>query len=131
MGFIVIAAGGGGIPVYLEDDGRYEGVDGVVDKDRAAAVLGREIGAQELYILTAVDKVSLNFGTAKQQELDYVSVDEIKKYAAQGHFPAGSMGPKVEAAIEFIEGGGELVVITSINRMPEALQGKTATRIVP
>ena len=129
-GYVVIAAGGGGIPVYVEDDGRYEGVDGVIDKDRAAAVLGRDVNAQELYILTGVDKVCLRFGTPEQKELDTLTIEEAKKYLAEGHFPKGSMGPKIEAAIEFLENGGELVVITSIEKMPDALQGLTATRIV-
>ncbi|MDZ7262417.1 MAG: carbamate kinase [candidate division KSB1 bacterium] len=129
-GVIVIAAGGGGAPVYIEEDGTYEGVDGVVDKDRAAAILGRDIGAEELYILTAVEKVALNFRTKNQVDLDQMTVAEAKKYFAAGHFPKGSMGPKIEAAIQFLESGGKLVVITSIEMMTDAIEGRTGTRIV-
>ncbi|MBC7185447.1 MAG: carbamate kinase [Calditrichaeota bacterium] len=131
QGYVVIAAGGGGIPVYVEEDGTLEGVDAVIDKDRAAAVLGRDIGAQELYILTGVDKVALNFGTPQQRDLDRLTLQEAKQYLAEGHFPPGSMGPKIEAAIDFLQWGGKLVVITSIQGMPDALDGLTGTRIVP
>jgi|YelNatPaOPRAMG01_1025707.scaffolds.fasta_scaffold00027_30 carbamate kinase len=131
QGVVVIAAGGGGIPVYVEEDGTYEGVDGVVDKDRAAAILAREIGAEELYILTGVDKVALNFRQPGQVDLDFMTVAEAKEYHRQGHFPKGSMGPKIEAAIDFLEHGGKLVMITSVQRFPEALNGRTGTRIVP
>ncbi|MDZ7412744.1 MAG: carbamate kinase, partial [candidate division KSB1 bacterium] len=131
LGFVVIAAGGGGIPVYVEEDGTLEGVDAVIDKDRAAAVLGRDLGASELYILTGVDKVALNFGTPHQQDLNELTLEQAKKYLAEGHFPPGSMGPKIEAAIDFLQWGGKLVVITSIQGMPDALDGLTGTRIVP
>ena len=129
-GVVLIAAGGGGIPVYVEEDGTYEGVDGVVDKDLAAAILARDIGAEELYILTAVDKVALNFRKPNQVDLDRMTVREAKQYMAEGHFPKGSMGPKVQAAINFLEGGGRLVMITSVERFPEALEGKTGTLVV-
>ena len=129
-GVIVIACGGGGIPVYVEDDGTYEGVDGVIDKDRAAAVLARDVGAQELHILTAVDKVALKFGTEDQQDLDRLALSKAKNYLKEGEFPAGSMGPKIEAAIHFLEEGGEEVLITSIEKGSEARRGKTGTRIV-
>ncbi len=131
QGVVVIAAGGGGIPVYVEEDGTYEGVDGVVDKDRAAAILARDIGAEELYILTAVDKVALNFRQPDQKELDELTVEQAKEYHRQGHFPKGSMGPKIEAAIDFLEHGGKMAMITSVQRFPEALEGKTGTRILP
>lgn len=129
-GTIVIAAGGGGAPVYREDDGRLEGVDGVIDKDRAAAILGKDIGAQELIILTAVDAVALNFGTPAQKILNNLTVAEAKQYLSEGHFPGGSMGPKIEAAISFIESGGESVIITSIQKMTQAFEGRTGTRVV-
>lgn len=128
---VVIACGGGGIPVYVEDDGTYEGVDGVIDKDRAAAVLARDVGAQELHILTAVDRVALNFGTEKQEDLDRLTLSEARHYLEQGEFPAGSMGPKIEAAIHFLEEGGEEVLITSVEKVCEARRGETGTRIVP
>jgi carbamate kinase len=128
---VVIACGGGGIPVYVEDDGTYEGVDGVIDKDRAAAVLARDVGAQELYILTAVDRVALSFGTPLQKDLDRVTLSEIKRHLAGKEFPEGSMGPKIEAAVEFLEHGGEEVLITSVEKASEARKGLTGTRIVP
>jgi carbamate kinase len=128
---VVIACGGGGIPVYVEDDGTYEGVDGVIDKDLAAAVLARDVGAQELDILTAVDRVALSFGTPLEKHLDRVTLSDVKKHLAAKEFPAGSMGPKIEAAVEFLENGGEEVLITSVERASEARKGLTGTRIVP
>lgn len=130
QGVIVIAAGGGGIPVYVENDGTYEGVDAVIDKDRASAVLAHDIGAQTLVILTGVDNVCLNFNRPDQTQLTEVSLDQIKEYQAQGHFPAGSMGPKIEAAIAFLESGGREVIITSLDKAKPALQGSAGTRIV-
>ncbi|MBN1154321.1 carbamate kinase [candidate division KSB1 bacterium] len=130
LGYIVIAVGGGGAPVYIEDDGTYEGVDGVIDKDRAAAILGRDIGAQELYILTGVDQVALNYKRSDQRFIDQMTVSEARRYFEEGHFPPGNMGPKIESAIHFLEMGGDLVVISSIERMPDAIEGKTGTRIV-
>jgi len=111
---IVIAAGGGGIPVYKEESGWLEGVDGVIDKDLAAAVLAHDIDAKELFILTSVDKVAINFKKPGQRNLDHLTVDEAKNFLQEGHFPPGSMGPKIEAAILFLEQGGERVIITSI-----------------
>ncbi|GAB4318076.1 MAG: carbamate kinase [Candidatus Zixiibacteriota bacterium] len=130
-GTIVIAAGGGGIPVYYEDDGRLEGLDAVIDKDRASAVLAHEIGAQELIILTEVDQVCLNFGKPNEQPLGDVTLSEIKKHYDEGHFPPGSMGPKIEAAMAFLNNGGEKVLITSIDAAPHAHDGKTGTHIRP
>jgi carbamate kinase len=130
-GVIVIAAGGGGIPVYAEKDGTLEGVDAVIDKDRASAVLARDIEAELLLILTEVEKVALNFGTLLQMDLDKLTVEEAKRYRKEGHFPAGSMGPKIEAAIQFLESGGREVIITSIPKAYDAVKKKTAgTRIV-
>lgn len=129
-GVVVITAGGGGIPVYAEQDGRLEGVDAVVDKDRTAAVLAHEIEAEELYILTGVDKVALYFGKPDQRFLDVVTLNEARYYLKEGHFPKGSMGPKIEAAIEFLEHGGKKVVISSVERMSDAILGKTGTEIV-
>ncbi|MFC1557244.1 carbamate kinase [candidate division KSB1 bacterium] len=126
-GVVVIAAGGGGIPVYYEDDGRLEGVDGVIDKDLASAILAQEIGAHELIILTATDYVYLNYGTLFQKALKSVSVAELKKYYEDGHFPPGSMGPKVEAAIRFMETGGTRTIITSIDNTRDAVTGTVGT----
>ncbi len=128
-GTIVIASGGGGVPVYIDDNGDYEGVDAVIDKDRASALLAAETGADLLVILTDVDKVALNFGELNQTCLDTVKLDEMKAYAAEGHFPAGSMGPKIEAAISFIENGGREVVISSIEKAYEAVTGDAGTRL--
>ncbi len=124
-GGVVITVGGGGIPVYIEADGRLEGVDAVVDKDRASAILAHEIGADELFILTAVDRVALNFATSAEQPLDRLTVQEARGYLREGQFPRGSMGPKIEAAIDFLERGGKRVVISSVERMAEAVLGKT------
>ncbi len=128
-GTIVIAAGGGGMPVYIEDDGRLEGVDAVVDKDRTSAILAMEIGADELYILTSVDQVALNFRQENMQYLDHLTVNEARTYLADGQFPAGSMGPKIEAAIYFLEHGGKKVVITSVEKMSDAINSQTGTVI--
>ncbi len=111
---VVVAAGGGGIPVYREESGWLEGVDGVIDKDLAAAILAHDIDAEELFILTAVDKVAINYKKADQRNLDHLTVSEAKILLQAGHFPGGSMGPKIEAAILFLEQGGKRVVITSI-----------------
>jgi carbamate kinase len=130
-GVIVIAAGGGGIPVYVENDGKFEGVDAVIDKDRASAILARDIGAELLLILTEVEKVALNFGTLLQIDLNKLTVEEAKKYLKEGHFPPGSMGPKIEAAIQFLESGGKEVIITSIPKAYDSVKKKNAgTRIV-
>lgn len=130
-GTIVITAGGGGIPVYREEDGRLEGVDAVIDKDLASAVLAREIGATEFYILTAVDRVALNFNKPGERFLDRLTVAEARRYLAEGQFPQGSMGPKIEAAVQFITAGGRKAIITSVERMSEALAGETGTAVVP
>jgi len=126
---VVIAAGGGGIPVYREPSGWLEGVDGVIDKDLASAVLAKDVAAQELIILTGVDKVALNFKKKNQVYLDRMTVAEAKKYMAEGHFPAGSMGAKMEAAINFLEWGGQKVIITSIAHAVAALHNKNGTHI--
>jgi carbamate kinase len=127
---IVIAAGGGGIPVYREKNGWLEGVDGVVDKDLASAILAIELKAEKLIILTAVDKVAVNFGAENQQFLDQLTVEDAKKFLDAGEFPKGSMGPKIEAAINFLENGGEEVLITSIDSVLDALDGRNGTRII-
>jgi carbamate kinase len=128
-GYIVICAGGGGIPVFVMANGFLEGVDAVIDKDRAAAVLATDINAQELFILTAVEKVALNFGKPEQRFLDRMTVAEAKQYLAEGQFPPGSMGPKIEAAIQFLEAGGERALISSVERVNDAVHGETGTWI--
>jgi len=129
-GTIVIAAGGGGIPVYIDQHDRYEGMDAVIDKDLASAVLAREIGARVLSILTSVDAVAVNFGKPDQKDLDQVTLAEIRSLYDKGHFPAGSMGPKILAAIKFLEDGGDIVSITSFANACKALRGRAGTRIV-
>jgi carbamate kinase len=128
-GTVVITAGGGGVPVYAKADGSYEGVDAVIDKDRASAVLARDIEAETLMILTAVEKVSLNYKKPDQQDLSSLILAEAKKHLAQGQFAAGSMGPKIEAAIQFLEYGGKQVIITSLDKAAQALKGQAGTRI--
>jgi carbamate kinase len=127
---IVVAAGGGGIPV-ISKDGRLVGVDAVIDKDLAAAVMARDIGAQLLIIFTDIEKVAVNFGKPDQKDLDEVALAEIKAYRDDGHFPPGSMGPKIDAAISFLENGGGKVIISSIAKGYEAVVGKAGTRITP
>jgi carbamate kinase len=127
--FIVIAAGGGGIPVYVDPKLGYEGVDAVIDKDRASAVLAREIGAEFLLILTSVDQVAVHFGKPEQKFIGAVTVAEMERYYREGHFPPGSMGPKVEAALDFVRNGGKEVIITSLDLAAEALAGRAGTRI--
>jgi len=129
-GTITIACGGGGIPFYEEDDGTYEGFDAVIDKDFASALLAKEIEADLLVILTGIEKVAINFGKPDQKELDTLTVAEAKGYYNKGQFPKGSMGPKILAAIGFIESGGNEVLITSIDKVVEAFDKKTGTRIV-
>ncbi|MGB9720465.1 MAG: carbamate kinase [bacterium] len=131
QGVIVIAAGGGGIPVYMEVDGSYEGIDGVIDKDLASAVLAIEIKAQILAILTAVDYVYLNYKKPDEKRLERITLSEAKKYLNEGHFPSGSMGPKIEAAIRFLEAGGNEVIITSLQKAIDAFLGNLGTKIVP
>jgi carbamate kinase len=130
-GTVVIAVGGGGIPVYNDDRNWLEGIDAVIDKDLASAVLAREIGADILSILTSVDAVAVKFGKPDQRELGEVTVAEIKRLQAEGHFPLGSMGPKIQAAIKFLEEGGRMVCITSFQNASKALRGQAGTRIVP
>ncbi len=129
QGIIVIAAGGGGIPVYYDHRGWLEGIDGVIDKDLASAVLAREIRAERLIILTGVDRVALHFGTDAQKDLERLSIEEAQFFLDQGEFPKGSMGPKIQAAINFINDGGKDVIITSIDKAVRALKGEDGTVI--
>jgi carbamate kinase len=128
---IVIAAGGGGIPVHRRPDGWLEGVDAVIDKDRASAILARDIGAQELFILTEAEYVALDFGKPNQRNLHRVTLSEIVQHEAAGHFPPGSMGPKIEAAVKFLRSGGRRVIICALSKFIESLDGKSGTTIVP
>jgi len=128
-GTVVIASGGGGVPVIAREDGGLEGVEAVVDKDLTAELFAREIGAEILLMLTDVGKVAINFGKPGQKDLDDMTVAEAARYLAEGQFPLGSMGPKIEAAMRFIKCGGEKVIVTSLESARQALAGKAGTLI--
>jgi carbamate kinase len=130
-GALVIHTGGGGVPVVRTDEGELEGVEAVVDKDLASMVLALEIEAEELFILTGVEKVALNFGTPEQRLLDRMTVTKARGYLAEGHFPPGSMGPKIDAACRFVEQGGSRALITDIATLVPALRGETGTWVLP
>lgn len=129
-GRIVIAAGGGGIPVIIDGRGLFKGVEAVIDKDYAASLIAREVKADLFIILTSIEHVYLHFGTPEQTGIEVMTAEEAKDYLAQGQFPPGSMGPKIEAAIEYIESGGKEVLITSANTLKSALINRSGTRIV-
>ncbi|MHA1234837.1 MAG: carbamate kinase, partial [Promethearchaeota archaeon] len=124
--FIVISCGGGGVPVIKEGT-RFQGVEAVIDKDLASAKLGEQINADILIIATDVEKVALNYGRVDYKYLDKVSTADAINYLKQGHFPPGSMGPKIQAVINFLESGGEQAIITSIEKIKDALEGKAGT----
>lgn len=130
-GWIVISTGGGGIPVVTNDDGELRGVPAVIDKDSASSLLARNIDADLFLISTGVEKVALNFNTPQQRDLDRVTVAELKQYDAEGHFAPGSMKPKIEAVIAFLEAGGRRAIITNPENIARALAGETGTHIVP
>jgi carbamate kinase len=127
-GFVVVANGGGGVPTVREPDGSLRGVEAVIDKDLGAAVLGRCVDAQLLVIATDVPAAVVGWGTPQATPLGAVTVAELRGYAAAGHFGSGSMGPKVEAACRFVEGGGERAIITALDRIGDAGAGTVVTR---
>ena len=127
-GNVVICAGGGGIPV-VRKGGRLVGVEAVIDKDLAASVLARVLGWTHLIIATDVERVALGYGKPTQRFLEHMTVAEAKKYLAEGQFPPGSMGPKIQAAVDFLESGGEAVVISDLEHLAEAADEKAGTRI--
>jgi carbamate kinase len=129
-GRIVIAAGGGGIPVIINGNGLFEGVEAVIDKDYAASLLAREVKVDLFVILTAIERVFINFGKPDQAEAPVLTVDEARKHLADGQFPPGSMGPKIRAAVEFIEAGGREVLITKDTQLKASLLNRSGTRIV-
>ncbi len=131
QGWTVIAVGGGGIPVVREADGRLRGVAAVIDKDRASSLLASRIGADLFLISTAVERVALHFGKPNQRWLDRMTISEAKQYIAEGHFAAGSMLPKVEACIRFLEAGGSQAIITNPENITRALHGESGTWIAP
>jgi carbamate kinase len=129
-GFVVIACGGGGIPVTEEAAGVYRGVEAVVDKDLASALLALTLGLPVLLLSTGVEKVAIHYKRPDQVDLDRITVGEARRYLAAGEFPPGSMGPKMQAAVEFLERGGREVIITSPEHLEAAVLGETGTRIV-
>lgn len=129
-GTIVIAGGGGGIPSYNDENGILHGLDGVIDKDYSAALLGRIIRADELFMITDVDNVYLNYKKKNEKKLDICTVKEAEKYLNEGHFGIGSMEPKIKSAIYFLKYYGKKVVLTSLNKLEEALDGKAGTTII-
>jgi len=130
-GYVVVAAGGGGIPVVADENGVLRGVAAVIDKDLASAVLAGEIAADMLVIATAVDKVCLHFGKPNQRALDSMTVAEAGRFIAECHFAPGSMLPKIEACVQFVTRSGREALITCPEVLSDALQGRTGTRLVP
>ena len=128
-GTIVIAGGGGGIPVVRRDGGVRSGLPAVIDKDLTSAHLANVLGIEDLVILTAVRRICVDFGKPEQKELGSVSLKELKAYRKEGHFPPGSMGPKVDAAIRFLEGGGKRAIISHLSDAAEAVRGETGTHV--
>jgi carbamate kinase len=130
-GVIPIAAGGGGIPVVRDANGRHRGVPAVIDKDMTSSLLAADVGAGALVMLTAVERVALDFGRPTQRFLDRMTAAEAQGHLAAGQFPPGSMGPKITAALRFLERGGPRAVITSLEKLDVALAGRAGTEIVP
>lgn len=128
-GKIVIALGGGGIPVIINGRGFFEGVEAVIDKDYAASLVAREVKADLFIILTDVDRVCLNYGTPDEEPIGIMTVKQAEEHLSQGQFPPGSMGPKIKAAIEYIQGGGKEVLITSANHLKASLINRSGTKI--
>jgi carbamate kinase len=127
---VVIAAGGGGIPV-IRKQGHLRGIDAVIDKDRVSALLARSLQAELLLFSTAVDRVALHFGRPDEVQLTHLTLEEAKRHLQEGEFPPGSMGPKIEAALEFLEAGGRRAVVTSAENIAGALRGDKGTQILP
>ena len=127
---VVIAGGGGGIPVVRGRDGQWRGIEAVIDKDYASAALAAQLKADLYVILTGVATVSLDFGKPTERAVDRLTVADAEKHLRDGQFPAGSMGPKIEAAAQFVRGGGGEVIITDVDHLREAVEGRAGTRIV-
>lgn len=130
-GFIIIAVGGGGIPVVQDEEGKLTGVEGVIDKDLASSLLATELHADLLLISTAVEQAALNYKKPDQRNLARITLSEAKRYYQEGHFARGSMGPKIQAVINYLERGGRAALITTPEAIGRALEGQTGTWIVP
>jgi carbamate kinase len=130
-GFVVVANGGGGIPVVREADGRLRGIEAVIDKDLGAALLGDRLSADVLVVATDVPHAVLRYGTPEAEEIGRVEVSQMEAYAAEGHFASGSMGPKVEAACRFVRTTGKPAVITDLDSIVDAVEGRAGTVVVP
>ena len=126
---VVIAAGGGGIPVVRGRDGQWRGIEAVIDKDYASSLLACELKADVYMILTNVARVAIDFGKPSQKELERLTIDEAERHLREGQFPPGSMGPKIEAAVQFVRRCGREVLITDVEHVREALEGKSGTRV--
>ncbi|MBN1272067.1 MAG: carbamate kinase [Candidatus Aminicenantes bacterium] len=126
---IVICAGGGGIPIIINGRGLFQGVEAVIDKDYASSLIASEVKADLFIILTNVERVYLNYGTEQEEALNTMTVKEAEKYYKQGHFPSGSMGPKILAAIDYVKNGGKEVLITSASYLKAALVNRSGTKI--
>src|SRR5687767_4172239 len=129
-GAVVIAGGGGGIPVVRDAQGDWQGVQAVVDKDLTSALLARSLGIPDLLILTAVERIAVDFGKPGQRFLEKISLEDLKAFQREGHFAGGSMGPKVEAAIRHLEGGGRRAIIGHLEHAAAALAGDSGTHVV-
>jgi carbamate kinase len=130
-GVIPITVGGGGIPVTRDAEGHLRGVSAVIDKDLSSAMLATELGAQTLVMLTGVARVAVDFGKPTQRAIDRMTAEEARRHQADGQFPPGSMGPKIDAALRYLAQGGQEVIITSIDCLHLAIEGRAGTRIVP
>lgn len=130
-GFVVISAGGGGIPVIRNADGDLEGVEAVIDKDFASALLASTIGADLFLISTAVEKVVLNFNKPDERRLDTMTVQEARQYLREGHFSPGSMLPKIEAVLKYLEAGGKRAIITNPDNLTRSIRGESGTTVTP
>ena len=129
-GAVVIAGGGGGIPAIRDASGDWQGIEAVIDKDLTSVVLAHSLGIRTLLILTAIDRVVVGFGTPQARALERIAVSELKAYQRAGHFAQGSMGPKVEAAVRHVEGGGERAIIAHLEHAASALAGENGTHVV-
>ncbi|MGH6923599.1 MAG: carbamate kinase, partial [Propylenella sp.] len=129
-GYLVIGCGGGGIPVIEDDEGRIRGIEAVIDKDLASGLLARTVGADLLMVSTAVERVAINFNKPNQRWLDRMTVGEARRYQAEDHFDKGSMGPKIEALVDYLEAGGKEGLITNPENIGRALRRETGTWVV-